>query len=142
PITEAMVRLRRALVLVLSAIAVLAAASPDVALARGKKHHETGVASFYGREWQGHRTASGEPVGPNAFTAAHPTLPFGTRIRVTNLENGRHVVVRINDRGPFAHDRVLDLSRAAARKLDFIAAGTARVRIDVLKSRAVAASVE
>ena len=123
-------------------MALLAAClSPAPALARLKhRHREVGVASFYGREWNGHRTASGERFDPDALTAAHRTLPFGTRVKVTNLENGRHVIVRINDRGPFVRGRVLDLSRAGAKKLDFLASGTATVRIDVLKSPALAAN--
>jgi rare lipoprotein A len=124
-------------------VALLMAAClyPTPALARAKhRHREFGVASFYGREWNGHRTASGERFDPNALTAAHRTLPFGTRVRVTNLDNGRQIVVRINDRGPFVRGRVLDLSRAAAKKLDFLATGTATVRIDVLKSPALAAN--
>ena len=100
-----------------------------------KKRHETGFASFYGREWANHRTANGERFDPSELTAAHRTLPFGTRVKVTNLDNGRHVVVRINDRGPYAKGRVLDLSRAAARKLGFLDAGVARVRLEVLKDR-------
>jgi rare lipoprotein A len=123
------------------ALLLAACLSPAPALARSKhQHREVGVASFYGREWNGHRTASGERFDPNALTAAHRTLPFGTRVKVTNLENGRHIIVRINDRGPFVRGRVLDLSRAAAKKLDFVATGTTTVRIDVLKSPALAAN--
>ena len=99
-----------------------------------KKRHQTGVASYYGRECKGRRTANGERFDPNQLTAAHRSLPFGTRVKVTNLDNGRHVVVRINDRGPYAKGRVLDLSRAAARKLGYVHEGTAHVRIEVLKS--------
>jgi len=92
----------------------------------------TGFASYYGREHDGRRTASGARFDMHALTAAHPSLPFGTRVRVTNLENGRDVVVRINDRGPFARGRIIDLSYAAARKLRMIAQGTAHVRLEVL----------
>ena len=117
-------------------------ALPDAADARARhKHREVGIASFYGREWNGHRTANGERFDPNALTAAHRTLAFGTRVKVTNLENGRHVIVRINDRGPFVRGRVLDVSRAAAKKLGFLATGTTTVRLDVLKSAAVATLV-
>jgi rare lipoprotein A len=98
-----------------------------------KKKNQTGIASFYGRECKNKRTANGERFDPSQLTAAHRTLPFGTRVKVTNLDNGRHVVVRINDRGPYAKGRVLDLSRAAASKLGFVAVGTARVRLQVLK---------
>ena len=76
-------------------------------------HAETGIAAFYG----GGRTASGEVSGPNGLTAAHRTLPFGTKVLVTNVRNGRTVVVRIIDRGPYGRGRVIDVSRAAAREL-------------------------
>ena len=89
-------------------------------------HAESGRAAFYG----GGRTASGERTGPNDLTAAHRTLPFGTKVRVTNHHNGRTVVVRIVDRGPYGRGRIIDLSRAAARELDMISAGTAMVLIE------------
>jgi len=90
---------------------------------------QTGRASWYALT---SKTASGEWCDPNAMTAAHRSLPFGTRVKVTNLNNGREVVVRINDRGPFVGGRVIDVTRAAAKKLGFIKAGTAHVRITVL----------
>jgi rare lipoprotein A len=90
-----------------------------------------GLASYYAREHDGRRTASGETYDMDAMTAAHRTLPFGTRLRVTNLENGRQVVVRVNDRGPFRRGRIIDVSRAAARELGLIGPGVARVRLDV-----------
>jgi rare lipoprotein A len=93
---------------------------------------ETGLASFYARKFDGRRTASGERYDENALTAAHPTFPFGTRLRVTNLANGRSVEVTVNDRGPFAPDRIVDVSRRAARELGFLEAGTARVRVEVI----------
>jgi rare lipoprotein A len=93
---------------------------------------ETGVASYYGHRHDGRQTASGERFDMRELTAAHRTLPFGTRVRVTNLENGRSVIVRINDRGPFKEERILDLSYAAAEELQLIAPGKARVRLDVL----------
>jgi rare lipoprotein A len=88
-------------------------------------HAESGMASFYG----GGRTASGEVSGPREFTAAHRTLPFGTLVLVTNTRNGKTVVVRINDRGPFGRARIIDLSRAAARELGIIDSGTTAVSI-------------
>jgi len=91
-----------------------------------------GIASYYAHQHDGRRTASGERYDTRSMTAAHRTLPFGTRVRVTNLNNGRHAVVRINDRGPFRKGRIIDLSYAAARKLGLIGPGVARVRIDVL----------
>ena len=91
-----------------------------------------GVASYYGRRFHGRRTANGERFDMHAMTAAHKTLPFGSRVRVTNPSNGRSVVVRINDRGPFARGRVIDLSRAAAEEIGMIRRGHARVEIDLL----------
>lgn len=92
-----------------------------------------GLASWYGEQFQGDTTASGETFNMNALTAAHRDLPLGTRIRVTNLHNHRSVILRINDRGPFVPGRLLDVSRAAARLLGFSRAGTARVRVDVVR---------
>ena len=90
---------------------------------------QTGRASWYALT---SRTASGEPCDPSALTAAHRSLPFGTRVKVENLKNGREVVVRINDRGPFVGGRVIDLTRAAAGRLGFLKAGTAMVKITIL----------
>jgi rare lipoprotein A len=91
-----------------------------------------GVASYYGYDGSGNRTASGQRFNPERLTAAHRHLPFGTRVRVTNTRNGRSVVVRINDRGPFIRGRVIDLSVAAARVLGMMGSGVAPVRIEVL----------
>jgi len=90
---------------------------------------EEGVASYYGNAYEGRRTASGEKYSADAMTAAHPTLPFGTRVRVTRLDTGKTVVVRINDRGPFRKGRVIDLSLRAARELGFVDDGLTRVRL-------------
>ncbi len=90
---------------------------------------EQGVASWYGPDFHGGRTSTGETYDMDAMTGAHPTLPLPAWVRVTNLENGRSVVVRLNDRGPFAKDRIIDLSRAAAEQLDMVRAGTARVEV-------------
>jgi len=86
---------------------------------------ESGMASFYG----GGRTASGEVSGPTDLTAAHRSLPFGTSVLVTNIGNGRAVIVRITDRGPYGRDRIIDVSRAAAVRLDMIDSGTAMVSV-------------
>lgn len=91
-----------------------------------------GLASWYGPGFHGRRTASGKRFDMAALTAAHPTLPFGSRVRVTNLANGRSVVVRINDRGPYVKPRIIDLSRAAAEALGFLDDGVTRVRLDLL----------
>jgi len=90
---------------------------------------EQGIASWYGPDFHGGRTATGETYDMNSMTGAHPTLPLPAWVRVTNLENGRSVIVRLNDRGPFSKNRVIDLSRAAAERLDMIRAGTARVEV-------------
>ena len=91
-----------------------------------------GFASWYGQRHHGLATASGEAFDMNKLTAAHRTMPFGTRLRVTNVGNGRSVVVRVNDRGPWANDRVLDVSRAAAKALGMIGDGVTKVEIVVL----------
>ena len=93
----------------------------------------SGEASWYGPGFYGNRTANGEVFRPGTMTAAHRTLPFGTRVRVTNLWNGRKAVVRINDRGPFAGDRVIDLAHGAASELGLTSSGIAQVRLEVLR---------
>jgi rare lipoprotein A len=97
----------------------------------GPGHALDGMASFY---WQGQKTASGEAFDRSAMTAAHPTLPFNTRVRVTQLQTGRSVEVRINDRGPFKPGRVIDLSHRAAEELGITARGLARVRLEVVSN--------
>lgn len=96
---------------------------------QGGHEIDGGVASWYGDRFHGRRTASGEAFDMHELTAAHRTLPFGTRVRVRNLDNGREVVVRINDRGPFTRGRVIDLSRAAAAAIGMTQSGTARVAV-------------
>ncbi len=96
----------------------------------GVAHDLKGIASFY---WQGQRTASGETFNPADMTAAHRTLPFGTKVRVTHASSGRTVVVRINDRGPFKPGRVIDLSKAAAEHLQMTGAGLAAVKLEVVE---------
>ena len=91
-----------------------------------------GMASWYGPGFHGRRTANGEVYNQNALTAAHRSLPFGTKVRVTNVNTGSSVIVRINDRGPFAGGRVIDLSAAAARVIGMIRSGVAPVRIEIL----------
>jgi rare lipoprotein A len=111
--------------------------NPETPVASAARHRtrslfQVGLASFYHGMFQGRTTASGETYDEECLTAAHQTLDFGTRLRVTNLENKRSVVVTVNDRGPFVRGRVIDLSRRAARALGFIEDGTTRVRIDRL----------
>ena len=97
-----------------------------------KEELEIGEASWYGQEFQGSTTASGEIYDLSELTAAHPTLPFGTTIRVTNLKNRKKILLRVNDRGPHIGRRMLDVSWAAAKRLGFVQAGTARVRVEVV----------
>lgn len=121
---------------VLIASAVLAGcakrASIGMPAAAPQLRTETGMASWYGDPYHGRRTSSGEIYNMDELTAAHRTLPFHTWVAVTNLENNRRVEVRINDRGPFLKDRIIDLSRAAAQEISMIGPGTARVRIDII----------
>jgi rare lipoprotein A len=112
-----------------------------VPLARVQPFRQRGLASWYGRRFHGQKTASGEPYDMYAMTAAHPTLPIPSYARVTHTSNGRSVVVRINDRGPFHSTRIIDLSYAAAYKLGFIQAGSAQVEVEsILPGQAQAAS--
>jgi rare lipoprotein A len=91
-----------------------------------------GEASYYGHELAGNRTASGERFNPYGLTAAHRTLPLGTRIKVTNVANGRSVVVRVNDRGPFVRSRLIDVSLGAAREIQMVRSGKAQVRLELV----------
>jgi peptidoglycan lytic transglycosylase len=97
-----------------------------------EKLPQTGEASWYGAQHQGKPTASGEIFDQRLFTAAHRTLPFGSKIKVTNLANGKSVEVKINDRGPFTEDRIIDLSQAAAKALEFLQPGKATVRLELV----------
>ncbi len=96
----------------------------------GEQWAQIGKASYYSSRLHGRRTASGEPYDETALTAAHPTLPFGTLVKVTNLYNDRSVVLRINDRGPFVGHRIIDVSQVAAEQLGMIRAGSVRVRVE------------
>ena len=96
-------------------------------------HFQTGMASYYGGSWHGKKTANGEIFNENSLTAAHKTLPFGTRVKVTNLDNGKSVVVRINNRGPYSKGRVIDLSKAAFSRIASISKGVTRVKLEVAK---------
>ncbi|MBI2794031.1 MAG: septal ring lytic transglycosylase RlpA family protein [Ignavibacteria bacterium] len=94
---------------------------------------DSGIASFYADEFHGKRTSSGELYNMNALTCAHRWLPFGAMLKVVNVSNGNEVTVRVNDRGPFKHGRVIDLSKRAAQELGFVSKGTAFVRIYVVR---------
>ena len=100
-----------------------------------RKITETGKASYYGDKFDGRKTASGEIFHQNGMTAAHRTLPFGTKVKVTNIANGRSVKVRITDRGPNAEGRIIDLSKKAAKKLGMISTGVAQVEVQYKKKK-------
>lgn len=95
----------------------------------------SGMASYYGNEFAGKRTASGEKFDPNGLTAAHRTLAFGSKLRVTNLSNGKDVIVRVNDRGPWGRGRVIDISLGAAKQIGMHRSGTAKVSIHLLPAK-------
>lgn len=96
--------------------------------------HQQGRISYYGKRFDSKPTASGEPFDPDAMTMAHPTLPFGSIVRVKNLRNGRSVELRVNDRGPYEKGRIADVSRAAAKKLGMFRRGVTRARIELLRT--------
>jgi rare lipoprotein A len=104
--------------------------APEAGEARTEGKSQGGVASFY---WQGSKTASGEKFDPKELTAAHPTLPFGTKLRVTNTQTGRSVMVRVNDRGPYVPGRVVDVSYSAADALGMVNKGVAPVKLEVVQ---------
>ena len=137
--------LRILVVCALAASSVLATGTYEVAgkryqiLASAEGYSESGEASWYGKQFHGRRTANGEVYDMHAMTAAHKSLPLPTDVEVTNLSNGKKVVVRVNDRGPFVGQRILDLSYAAARALDLVHSGTGRVRVRALGSSALVA---
>ncbi len=105
-------------------------------------YSERGMASWYGPDFHGRRTSSGETYDMHAMTAAHKTLPIPTWVRVTSLDNGKSVVVRINDRGPFVKGRIIDLSYAAAKKLDMVGPGTAEVKIETVENSDLSGDVK
>jgi len=107
-----------------------------------KPYRARGIASWYGRKFHGRRTSSGERYDMYAMTAAHTILPIPSYVRVTNLSNGHSVVVRVNDRGPFHAERIIDLSYTAAHKLGFVNAGSAQVEVEAILPRGTAAARE
>jgi rare lipoprotein A len=104
---------------------------PAETRARESGYTETGMISYYAEKFDGKKTASGERFDKDGFTAAHRTLPFHTKVKVTNLDNGKSVVVEVNDRGPFSSSRILDLSPAAARKIGLMTKGTVKAKVTV-----------
>jgi rare lipoprotein A len=122
--------LNKLLTLTIAAILISAPALASARLHVG--HTQKGMASYYHDRFQGNRTASGETYNKRIRSAAHKTLPLGTKVRVTRLSNGKSIVVKINDRGPFVKGRIIDLSRRAARDLGIIGRGVAKVEVEVL----------
>lgn len=118
-------------------VTALVACAPSIQ-STARQHVQIGLASYYGPGFHGEETASGEIFNQNRMSAAHRTLPLGTVVRVTNLENGRQVVLRINDRGPYGPNRrkgtIIDVSKAAARRLDFLKEGLVRVHVEVVRA--------
>lgn len=112
---------------------IVVLAAPFAAQATADADLGSGHASYYGNELAGRRTASGEMFNPSDFTAAHRTVAFGTRVKVTHLGNGREVIVRVNDRGPWGRGRIIDLSYAAAKKLGMHRSGTAQVKLTLVR---------
>lgn len=94
---------------------------------------QTGVASYYGGKWHGRKTANGEIFDTNTLTAAHKTLPFNTKVKVTNVNNGKSVIVRINNRGPYSKGRVIDLSQAAFKKIENLGKGITKINLEIVK---------
>lgn len=129
--------IRLALVAVSLLLAACGGATPPPMTSVSENWSEQGVASWYGPGFDGKRTASGEVYDMEEMTAAHKRLPFGTRVQVHNMDNGLRTEVRINDRGPFVDDRIIDLSMAAARDIEMLGPGTARVRISVVEMSAM-----
>jgi rare lipoprotein A len=127
-----MKKIRWFILVVFSIFAVFSCRPSRTILMPTAGYAETGLASWYGPEFHGKKTSSSEIFDMHDLTAAHRTLPFGTMVLVTNLENSQTVTVKINDRGPFVKDRIIDLSYAAARMLGMIGPGTAKVKIEVV----------
>ena len=130
-------RLRPAAAVIAAALVVggCSVATAPLSPAQAADYDRAGKASWYGKRYHGRTTASGERFDMNAMTAAHRSLPFGTRVRVTNLANRRSVVLTINDRGPYAGGRIIDVSRRAAEILGMVRKGVVRVRVHTVAAR-------
>ena len=120
-------------VLALAVLALAGCASAQVSSQKTKPYQQIGLASFYAHKFHGRATASGEIYDMYQFTAAHPSLPFGTLVRVTNLKNKRNVVLKVNDRGPVSKKRIIDVSYKAAQELGFVRDGLVKVRLEIVK---------
>ena len=118
------------------------AAAPGPALTGAVGETQSGLAAYYSRRLNGRRTASGERFDNGALTTAHQTLPYGTKVKVTNVKNNKSVVLRVNDRGPTQPGRILDVSRAAAQRLGFVRAGLTEVKIEVVEAAKPRASTK
>ena len=116
----------------LLALALLTGCAGPGVLSPNGSHAEVGMASYYAQDFHGRATASGKTYRSDGMTAAHRTLPFGTKVLVTNLENGKSVVVTVTDRGPYRRERIVDLSKRAAKELGIVRQGVARVRLEVV----------
>ena len=116
----------------LFALALMTGCAGPGALSPRGSRAEVGMASYYAQEFHGRETASGRTYRSDGMTAAHRTLPFGTKVLVTNLENGKSVVVTVTDRGPYRRERIVDLSKRAAKELGIVRQGVARVRLEVV----------
>ena len=123
--------MRRVMAMSLALMLAMPAVAQDQ-IGGGETEIGNGTASYYGDELAGNRTASGERFDPDQMTAAHPTLAFGSKVRVTNLSNGQSVIVRVNDRGPFGGRRVIDISQAAAKEIGMHRSGTAKVSLTLV----------
>lgn len=123
----------RLLLLTMALLLTLGCAEQETEAADQSTFTQQGKASYYARSFHGEETANGETFNQNALVAAHKTLPFGTEVQVTNLDNGKQVTVRINDRGPFKPGRIIDLSRVAAAKIDLLDDGLAPVEIETVE---------
>lgn len=118
----------------LGALATAPTSSPAAGLTGARGETQTGLAAYYSSRLQGRRTASGERFDNAALTTAHQTLPFGTRVKITNEKNGKSAVLRVNDRGPTQPNRIVDVSRAAAQRMGFVQSGVTPARLEVVEA--------
>ncbi|GAB3203033.1 rare lipoprotein A [Pontibacter aydingkolensis] len=135
PFTKALKHIKQVFILALLIISTSSCASSSASFGQ-RGYTEEGKASYYSRKLQGRKMANGEPYRRGKLTAAHKTLPFGTKVKVTNLQNNQTVKVKITDRGPYAKGRIVDLSEAAAKKIGSVKAGVVPVKMKVIKPAA------